>query len=474
MDVPRIAIVGAGLAGLTCAYRLYQAGVATTVYEAQERVGGRCWSAPGIVDGQLAEHGGELIDASHQHVISLIRELHFELEDRELAGTTLGSIGRMVLDGREIGREVTAITKLVERLRVEVERIGDMSYDRAGPDARAFDELSVIDWLDANLEGGSGSPLGRTVASGISQDTGSPPEHLSAFLLISQFFLEFPDPMDDGDRNEGRERTMLDIIETITHGMHVRGGNDLVPQALAAVQPPGSVMLGRALHALRHASDDTYRLRFSDTSGEITADRVVLALPFSTLRQVDLDDAGLSARKRACIDALPMGQNTKLLLGFDRPLSTLSPQAGSITFDPPAATFWDSSLAQEGEGGIVTLFTAGRLFDADSAHGEASPAAVGQALSLFESAAPGSRDAFTGRAWLDSWPDDPWSRGSYATWRPGDVTRYWGFVGLPEGGVHFAGEHTSTLSQGYLNGAVESGERTAQEVLDALGLHRAR
>ena len=163
-----------------------------------------------------------------------------------------------------------------------------------------------------------------------------------------------------------------------------------------------------------------------------------------------------------------MGQNTKLLLAFDQPLSALAPGTGSITFEPPHVTIWDSSLAQERPGGLATVYTAGKLFDADSAHGDAPPAAVDQALALLESKAPGSRDAFTGRAWLDSWPDDPWSHGSYATWGPGDVSRFWGFVGLPEGRVHFAGEHTSTISQGYLNGAVESGERAAREVLDAL------
>ena len=468
MDEPRIAIVGAGLAGLTCAYRLHQAGVRATVYEARDRVGGRCWSSSAVTDAQIAEHGGELIDASHQHLIALTRELHLDLEDRKAAGETVQGIGRVVLDDREVTSVGTEIAGMVARLGADAERIGDMTYDHAGPEARAFDGLSVIDWLDANVDGGSRSPLGRIVASGISQSTGLPPEQLSAFLLISLFFLEFPEQVDPASQPAGHEPTMFDIIDTITHGMHVRGGNELVPQALAATLPEGALRLDTALEALRHASDDTYRLRFAHTVDEVTADHVVLALPFSTLRHVELDDAGLSARKRACIDSLPMGQNTKLLLGFDRPLSALAQGPDRSRCDPPAVTIWDSSLAQEGDGGLVTVFTAGRLFDADSAHGEAPPAAVDHALSLLESVAPGSRDAFTGRAWLDSWPDDPWTHGSYATWGPGDVTRYWGSVGRAEHGVHFAGEHTSMISQGYLNGAVETGERAADEILSAL------
>src|SRR5262245_6167946 len=63
-DQPRIAIIGAGLAGLTCAYRLHQRGVAATVYKARHaRVGGRCWTARGFAGGQTAEHGGEFIDS---------------------------------------------------------------------------------------------------------------------------------------------------------------------------------------------------------------------------------------------------------------------------------------------------------------------------------------------------------------------------------------------------------------------------
>ncbi len=94
--------MGAGLAGLTCAYRLHQAGVASQVFEARDRVGGRCWSARELVAGQSAEHGGEFIEASHEHLLRVIAELGLELEDRAAAGAALGASGRFVLDGREL------------------------------------------------------------------------------------------------------------------------------------------------------------------------------------------------------------------------------------------------------------------------------------------------------------------------------------------------------------------------------------
>ena len=83
---------------------------------------------------------------------------------------------------------------------------------------------------------------------------------------------------------------------------------------------------------------------------------------------------------------------------------------------------------------------------------------------------PGVREHFNGRAWLDSWPHDPWSRGSYLGFGPGQYTRYWGLLGAPEDRIHLAGEHTSTFGQGYLDGAIESGERAAREVLDDFGV----
>src|SRR5215218_7935165 len=72
---PRIVVVGAGLAGLSCAYRLKQAGYTAQVHEASDRVGGRCWTIRGaFANGQIAEHGGELIDQGHTALRQLAQE----------------------------------------------------------------------------------------------------------------------------------------------------------------------------------------------------------------------------------------------------------------------------------------------------------------------------------------------------------------------------------------------------------------
>jgi monoamine oxidase len=79
---PTIVVVGAGLAGLTCAYRLRQAGYSAQVHEASARIGGRCWSGREFfTDGQIYDLGGELIDQGHNQIRNLAQELSLDLDN---------------------------------------------------------------------------------------------------------------------------------------------------------------------------------------------------------------------------------------------------------------------------------------------------------------------------------------------------------------------------------------------------------
>ncbi|MBM7653507.1 monoamine oxidase [Neobacillus cucumis] len=66
---------------------------------------------------------------------------------------------------------------------------------------------------------------------------------------------------------------------------------------------------------------------------------------------------------------------------------------------------------------------------------------------------------------VDNWKGYAYTLGSYAYYGVGQYTKFVGVESEPEGNCHFAGEHTSLDFQGYLNGAVESGERAANEIL---------
>ena len=144
--------------------------------------------------------------------------------------------------------------------------------------------------------------------------------------------------------------------------------------------------------------------------------------------------------------------------------------------DDPFLLTWESTLGEPGQTSIVTTFFGGRSgaggLVADAAHAPTVPRELRRVRGALTQGGrmrlPGLADGFNGRAWTDHWVADPWARGSYAAFLPGQYTKYYGYAGRPEGAVHFAGEHTATVNQGYLEGAVESGERAATEVLAAV------
>ena len=256
---------------------------------------------------------------------------------------------------------------------------------------------------------------------------------------------------------------------------HVRGGNDQIVHALAAQLPDGAVRLDAPLEALVERADGSYGMRFGGIAGEVVADRVVLALPFTTLRRVDLGRAGLSAKKRRCIDELGMGTNAKVLMQFERRPQAYGDWNGYLVSDAPFLYTWESTLGEPGRRSIVTTYFGGRSgaagLRAREPHAPTLEREVRRNLhSLGQGGATGLggiRRGFAGRAWTDRWVSDPWARGSYAAYLPGQYTRYYGFAGKPEGAIHFAGEHTATANQGFLEGAVASGERAAEEIAAA-------
>lgn len=89
-------------------------------------------------------------------------------------------------------------------------------------------------------------------------------------------------------------------------------------------------------------------------------------------------------------------------------------------------------------------------------------------LEQVEPVLPGISSKWNGKATVDFWPAFQWTRGSYSFWKVGQYTKFAGIEGKREGNCHFAGEHTSIEYQGYLNGAVESGERAADEIIQDL------
>ena len=293
--------------------------------------------------------------------------------------------------------------------------------------------------------------MGQLFSSGQAGWYGLDADALSASNLIDFYAVETPD---DDERYT------------------INGGNDQVPQAMAEALPRGSITLDAALESVRRRPGDGYELTFSSSATPVAADYLVLAVPFTTLQDVDLGDAGFSATKRSAIDELGMGTNSKVLIQFDQPLREFDNWSGYLQrADNPQFSTWESSTTDSGdpEYALLTIFAGGRdgaTYPTEQPHGAAPSDVADDTLAALDEMLPGIAAAQTGEIWLDYWTKDPWVRGSYAAFLPGNMTSYLGEMGRAEGRAHFAGEHTSVYSQGYLNGGAESGSRVAAEILD--------
>jgi monoamine oxidase len=244
----------------------------------------------------------------------------------------------------------------------------------------------------------------------------------------------------------------------------VHGGNDQIPTTLA--QKLGSqITTSTPLTAIKLNGDGTYTLSFGNGSGSFTkvADQVVLALPFSILRTLNFSKAGFNDVKTFAINELGMGTNAKVHVQFNSRFWRDQDCTGETYADTGYQNTWEVSRAQGGSSGLLVWYTGGKP---GVAVGSGTPQSQAKTfLSQVEPVLPGATAQWNGKVTRDYWTGYQWTKGSYSYWKPGQYTRFSGAEKERSGNCHFAGEHTSQDFQGYLQGAVETGERAASEVL---------
>jgi len=457
---PRVAIVGAGLAGLRCAHRLWTESrgvpIAPTVYEANpERSGGRCWTLRGFFAGDLqSEHGGSFLNSDQTAVRGLAAKLGLTEEIVD-GGDLEGGEEVYLIDGRRYS---------YPEAQADWADFGYPAFRRAagqlhsaGGEAR-LDAMSVPDWLESSGIGAS-SRFGKLMLANAVTENGGDPADMSALDLIELL-----------TRNP---RSSLSPLPGDDERYHLVGGNDRLIGGMLAALPPETVRHDHVLESVRASGSRTIELTFrvAGSSVDVTADYVVLALPFSTLREVDLSRSGLSAQKLRVIRTMGMGTNAKIHLEVaHKPWPALGLSGATYGEFQRLACAWDDSVAL-GAGGEPALYVAfpggqrGATGITGAAHGIAPAADVEWALGELEPLIPGMTAAFTGRAYEDHWALDPWVRGAYSYDRVGQASAYGRIAGATEGRILFAGEHTSIANQGFLDGAVETGERAASRLL---------
>jgi monoamine oxidase len=454
-----VVVVGAGLAGLSCAYQLKQAGITAQVYEGSNRVGGRCWTIhEGFEAGQIAEHGGELIDQGHTQIRQLAQSLGLNLDNLHSAEVN-GTEPLYFFDGQPytFAEATDDLKKIWQPLHKDVSAASYPTlHDNFTPRGEVLDHMSIVDWIEDNVPGGINSKLGQLLDVAYTIEYGGEASEQSSLNML--YLLAYS--------GQGQLR----IFGPSNEKYHVRGGNDQITDGMAAALS-GQITTGAELTSIKRNSDGTYQLSFHSSSiPDVTAARVVLALPFSILRTINYSKAGFSKLKDTAIQELGMGTNSKLHLQFNtRHWNTLGCN-GETFADTGYQNTWEVSRSQPGTRGILVDYTGGDIgksFTGDpDFHAE-------QFLDQIDSPAnpvlPGLRDDYNGKVTLDYWTGNPWTKGSYSYWKVGQYTKFAGVERRQEGAVHFCGEHTSIDFQGYLNGGVETGYRAAAEVIDALG-----
>ncbi len=453
-NTERIIVIGAGLAGLTCAYELRKAGYVAEVHDAHpDRLGGRAWSDRStFAAGQIAEHGGELIDQGHTQIRQLCKSLGLVL-DNLLAAEQNDTEPKFWFDNAPYSYlEATNDLKAVwQKIKSDVQAASYPTlYNLSTERGRQLDSMSIIDWIVESVPGGMSSRLGQLLDVAYNIEYGAECSQQSSLNLL--YLL--------GYSGQGQLR----LFGPSNEKYHVRGGNDRIVAALAT-QLGGQIVSGSALTKIAQRVDGGYdlTLRRAGKSVVQTVDRVVLALPFAVLRTLDFARAGFSDRKVRAIAEQGMGTNSKLNVQFvDRHWRTLGGNGDSYADTGYQAT-WEVTRAQAGAPGILVDYTGGLIGDS---FGTGTPQSRAQTFaSQLEPVFPGIRSKLNGRATVDYWPASPYQRGSYSYWKVGQYQAFAGVERERSGRCHFAGEHTSVDFQGYLNGAVETGQRAAAEVL---------
>jgi monoamine oxidase len=450
-----IVIVGGGMAGLHCAYRLLEAGVKATVYEASTRLGGRMWTARGEFEQapeQLFELGGELIDSGHETLKALAEEFDLVLDDRLAGDQAPLQQDTWFIDGVAVPDDVVLaqFTEVAPAIAMQVAAADDPEDDTTFGE---LDATPLNEWIDTNVPIATYPELNKILQVAYRGEYGLENDEQSALNLIYLIGADDPDP--------------FRIFGVSDERFHTNLGNEAFIEKIAEALEPGQVVLEHALTAVT-ASEGGFELTFDAPEGEmkVNATRVVFALPFTKLREVDLTGVTLEDDKRDAIANLGYGTNAKVMMGFtSRVWKDVHMASGGMTTTLPVQQTWDTTIGQQGAHGILTNFLGG---DQGLASGDGTPEAWADGvLPDIEQVWPGVTAAFTGEVARMHWPTVPTMKGSYACYKPGQ----WAFYeveGRREGKLHFCGEHCSLDFQGYMEGAAETGALVAAEILDDL------
>jgi monoamine oxidase len=452
---PRIAVIGAGLAGLNAAYQLKKLGHRAEVYEASKRMGGRVYSVKDVLaPGLVTEVGGGFIDGDNEDMFSLAEELGLELTD--LGGPSESDFYTLYLFGGKHYNDddlMKDFAPLAERMEDDIKTLhevyrlweeeGEDGWEKAIPLIAPLDNISIAEYLDRI--GASGwvrtyIEVSFMTNGGLAIDQQTALTFISAVNPDGSLYIF--------DENYGRFKFVEGCQEVI------RGLADRLDE--------GQVRLGHRLEAVKSRGKG-FALTFEDPNGaatDVEADFVIMTVPFTILRNIEMQ-MEMPDMKRRAIDEMGYGMNSKLLLGVNKRVWREQGYFGEVYTDEPFQEAWDNAQREgyEGDVGGLTIYSGGQsAFDVGEGTAEEQ---VERLMPGLERAYPGVSAAYNGNVERFIWPTYPFSMCGYPDYKVGQWTTIAGWEGDPVGNMFFAGDHCSE-SLGQINGAAESGRRAAE------------
>lgn len=449
-----VVVVGAGLAGLTGAERIVAAGGTVRVLEARDRVGGRLLNHR-LASGEIVEVGGQWAGPRQRRVLALAQRLgiatHPTYDDGasllERAGTTIryrGTIPRInPLVLADVAQAQLRIDRMARRVPVDA--------PWRAPRARAWDAQTFATWLDRNVRTRAGRDLMRIAVAAV---WACEPQELSLLHLL--FYVRAAGSFDDliGTRGGAQQDRFVGGSQELALRLAAR---------LAADAGPGCIELGRPVRRIAH--DAAGVVVEADGRPPLRARRAIVALAPTLAGRIAYAPA-LPAARDLLTQRVPNGSVIKCMAVYDEPFwrrDGLNGQA--ISVEGPARVIFDNT-PPSGRPGVLLGFLEGRDARALGAWpAERRRAAVVETFArLFGPAAASPVDYVE----LD-WSSEEHTRGCYtAVLPPGAWTAFGPALRAPVGPIHWAGTETATEWAGYMEGAIQSGERAAAEALGAL------
>jgi monoamine oxidase len=449
-DVVDVVVVGAGLAGLVTARDVAAAGLDVLVLEARNRVGGRLLNAPlPGADGEIVEAGGQWVGPGQDRIAGLITELGLATFPTYDSGDKLAELrGSRTRYGGRVPRLNPAVIADIGQSQVRLDRAArrvPLDAPWTAPGAARLDGQTFATWLNRRAATASGRAFSRLVTEAV---WAAEPEDMSALWAL--FYIHSGGGVDS-------------LINTSGGAQQDRivGGSQRIALELAAAL--GSRVVTGA--PVTEIAWDTSGVLARAGGTQVRARRAVLAVPPPLAARVRFDP-GLPAERDQLTQRMPMGWTIKVNVVYDEPFWRADGLAGQANSDVrPLGTVFDNT-PPAGRPGVLVGFFEGAQAQAAAGLGEKErrDLAVADLVAYF-----GPR-AGNPAAYLElDWAAEEYSRGCYGAFAtPGTLTRYGRSLRPPTGPLHWAGTETAMRWAGYMDGAAESGQRAALEVITAL------